>query len=558
MNILFVVPPYRTADPLVAQLYPMPLGPVMLGTVLQNAGHTVTIKDFTIPSTRHTLDEQPFPGEGAPPYYHYGSPMKVCAGWLRGNAEEYDVVCLAMCQCNINETAGELGRLISSLDIPLVIGGPYVTTAPAEAQRKTGAQVVVMGEGEGVVVEAVVKAVQVGSNAEFAPPTIFAGQQMHPQDLPVPNWGLAPPTNYPKYNGKVRGVLTVSRGCPHKCTFCSVHTIMGRDYRRLDREHIKFEMERLFERGVRYFCFLDDNLFINTPATKDILWVIKRLDQKLTGFDKCRFYVEEGVEVRMAKEPGFFKHVAAARFDNIAIGLETLNPATLQDVHKPYDTEDMLDAVMYARNAGVVAKAFYIIGFPRDTITSVAQDIVAFGKLGLAVRPNNLKLYPGTELTKDAMRAGLITKDYDWRRSCWHTPHLGGIYYKDIKRYKTILRAVGMAAEDFGVRLLLDDWMSLVRAFAAKGYTLSQTGKEEITLTGNMFRPSSYRHIAALLLMNYVGCGAETKLYNTGSDNKSHTKVVATVCEPDEIQQALLAAMHPDTYTAPTPEGFGI
>ena len=53
MRILFIVPPYRTTDALVAEPFPMPMAAVMLGTILQEAGHSVEIRDFLVPKQTH-------------------------------------------------------------------------------------------------------------------------------------------------------------------------------------------------------------------------------------------------------------------------------------------------------------------------------------------------------------------------------------------------------------------------------------------------------------------------------------------------------------------------
>lgn len=540
MNILFIVPPYRTSDGLVAQLYPMPLGPVSLATQLQHEGHLVTIKDFLLPATKQAATPPPFfKQQGAPPYRHYGLPLVECFAWLNDNLPKYDVVCLAMCQCAVYECGAAIGQYITTqTDKPLVIGGPFVTTATQQALALTGADVAVVGEGEGCIGKAVVDAKDRRFSAKKGLPIILLGAQMHPQELLPPDWRLAPPANYPKYNGKVRCVLSVSRGCPHKCEFCSVHTIMGRQHRRLLYPSVAADLGALFAQGVRYFCFIDDNLFINKAATDDLIHCIDTLDAVLPGFDKCRFYVEEGLEVRAAKQPGLLKLLAAHRFDNIAIGLETMNPKTLQDIQKPYaQFRDVEAAVEQAKLAGITLKGFYIIGFENDTVESVARDIVEFGKLGLAVRPNNLKLYPGTQITQDYMAKGLIPEDYDWRNSSWHTPskHMD---YRTIKKLKTVLRAVGQAAEEFGVRLFADTFQVIAEKMLAKGYELIMNPNNEhsITIKGRMFRPSAYRHMAMLLMIRYYMDGAKSVITEDG------VRAIKAVPQ-DAIQRGILKTL---------------
>lgn len=535
MNILLVIPPYRTTDALVAQLYPMPLGPVWLGTVLQKDGHSVALKDFLLPKQNHKAKPPDcFAGLGAPPYKHYGQPLDDCLDWLSQEAPAFDVVGLAMGQCNIFETGQAIAQHVKGLGLPLVIGGPYVSTATDEALGRTGADVAVVGEGELVAAQAFKRALD-------GHPGVVQGATANLDELPLPDWTLAPPADYPQYRGKVRGVLTVRRGCPHACRFCSVHTIMGRKYRRMAPIRVKEHLVNLWEQGVRYFCFLDDNLFLTERDVDEVLGVISDLDASLPGFDRCRFYLEEGLEVRMAAKPGLVGRLVDSRFDNVALGLETMNQNTLADQGKPYNPQDLRAAVEQCRAAGLTAKAFYIVGFPKDTTASVCKDLVEFGRLGLAARPNNLKLYPGTETTAAYRAAGIIGDDYDWRLSSWFTPTLagGGLDFKQIKRLKTVLGAIGKVADEFGVTVFADSLPDIRAAVQAKGYEIEDMSGGGLRIAGNMYRPTAYRYLAEFMLLRAGAAGARTE---AGEGWVS----AQPLDEPkDDIQQGLLTALRP-------------
>lgn len=535
MKILFVIPPYRTTDALVSQLYPTPYGPVILGTILQQAGHRVVIKDFLVPEGQTEKISRPdsfrLAGGHNPPYRHYGLPLADCKAWLREHAGKFDAVGLAFQQCNLWETGTELASVIKDVGVPLVVGGAYATTAPQQVQELTGADVLVIGEGENVVTEAFENAVAGETGWLF-------GTKADLESLPLPDWSLAPPENYPAYGSRVRGVLTISRGCPFDCSFCSVHTIMSRHHRRVSPERIEAELRNLWDMGVRYFCFVDDNLFVTEKAVDELLGAIDNLCATLPGFDKCRFYCEEGMEVRVAAIPGVVERIAAHRFDNIAIGLETVNAKQRMKIRKPYDEEKMVKAIENCKAAGVTAKAFYIIGFPGDTLDSVAADLVEFGKIGLAARPNNLKLYPGTEMTKKFMEEGWVKASYDWRLSSWHTPYSGTLWMPEIRKLKTVLGAIGKAAYDFGVALFMDDFDDIVAHLQEHRYQLTRLPGGWLQLEGNIFRATPLRYMLELLLLREGAIGAES----TVDGNKI---IACPVGSPkDEVQAAIRRAIH--------------
>ena len=307
-----------------------------------------------------------------------------------------------------------LGQYITKQGTPLIIGGPLATTDPRFAARVTGADAVVVGEGEDAMFDAIANAAK---HQRKGRPGFYVGTPCCDLDkLPLPNWGeLAPPDAYPKAcGGRIRGVLAVTRGCPFKCTFCSVHTVHGRAHRRMSQWRITEQLLTLARLGVEYYCFLDDNLFISENAVDEVLGAIAEAKAAVGKASKrWRFYNEEGIEIRMAAKPGMLARIKEAGFVEIALGLETLSKVNRKAVNKPYHERDLKRVVKEAKAAGITPKAFYIIGFPGDTPETVCKDIARLGRMGFLVRPNNLKLYPGTDITKQFIKEGWISSGYD-------------------------------------------------------------------------------------------------------------------------------------------------
>ena len=506
MRILLIVPPWRTTDALVAQLYPQPYGLAMIAAVLKQAGHEVEIKDFLVPAQRSKCPAPAsFAGKSAPPYLHYGEPEEGVYRWLWENEARFDVYGLALGQCNLFEMGGKVARYIkNNLKMPLVIGGPFATTAPEEALMITGADAIVQGEGESVVDEAFTAA-YAGLDANHQG-WRFKGIPQNLDYLPLPRWDLAQPSKYPAYNGMIRGVLSVSRGCPWACAFCSVHTIAGRTYRRLKPEGIRLRLDQLAAFGVRYFCFLDDNLFFAEKHVDEICGIIDDFKRHISF--KPRFYLEEGMEVRIAAKPGVVAKIKEAGFENIAIGLESMSAAARAGMKKPFSEEELKQAIANFRSAGVTPKAFYIVGFPGDTTQSVARDILEFAKIGMAARPNNLKLYPGTEITQQFKEQNLIDDAYDWRLSSFWTPSTPDLPFKMIKKLKTELGSLGVAAGEFGINIA-DDNTELEEKFGAKKYKFLQL-TNGLSLEGNMFRPTPLMHLLEMILLVRGAAGAKS------------------------------------------------
>jgi len=533
MKILLVVPPYRTTDVLTLGRYPMPYGPILVASALKAAGHEVLVKDFLCPAQKSKATTPPtFTGKSSQAYTHYGAPIAECLKWLRENAPKFDAVGLAACQCNIWETAQIIAREIKRLGLPLVAGGPFVTTATEEAFDKFGMDVAVCHEGEYVAEEAFRRAID-GETG------LVINGHGKIKDSPLPNWNLlaVPLDRYPKCNGKQRAVLTVSRGCPWECDFCCVFTVMGRKHRRQNRARIKAELLNAYHEGATYICFLDDNLFISEKAMGVLLGVIEELDRDEPGFKKVRFYVEEGMEVRMAAKPGVLEQLAGGRWDNLVLGLETVNAARAMAAKKPYKEEEIKPAIENCKRTGVIKKMFYIIGFPEDTIKSVATDLVKFAGLGMTVQANNMKLYPGTAVTKAYLEAGRIRPGYDWRLSAFHTPDTGHLTYATIRKLKAVLNAISMIQECFGINPFADDMDTIRHRLETKRFYIEFDNKEAI-LTGNMYRTTPYRILAEVLCARHTGAAGAVAW--TG---KNSVLARAATKPKHEVQGAILAAM---------------
>ena len=64
--------------------------------------------------------------------------------------------------------------------------------------------------------------------------------------------------------------MITSRSCPHKCSFCSVHTTFGTNYRRRSLENVLEEIELRYQQGYRVIDFEDDNLTYYKSTFKEL------------------------------------------------------------------------------------------------------------------------------------------------------------------------------------------------------------------------------------------------------------------------------------------------
>ena len=88
-------------------------------------------------------------------------------------------------------------------------------------------------------------------------------------ELPLPELSDFAPATY-TLTGKPMTFMITSRSCPHKCSFCSVHTTFGTNYRRRNLESVLEEIELRYRQGYRVIDFEDDNLTYYKQTFKEL------------------------------------------------------------------------------------------------------------------------------------------------------------------------------------------------------------------------------------------------------------------------------------------------
>jgi len=550
-KILFIIPPYSTSAALFTRLFPMPFAAVSLAAILRDTGkYEVTIKDFLVPWQQHP-EMRPFSFEGKnlPPFRRYGQTNEMITHWFAENIQEFDAVGLCTCQCNIIDSIRYISVLVKGYGKPLVIGGPAASTLTDKMLKITCADVCVVGEGELVVDEAFTKALGIKQKSIRLTenPVVIHGKCVTELDkLPLPAWDLARPENYPKSDGKLRGILAVSRGCPWACKFCSVHTIMGRNHRRMKQKRIAEHLLHLARFGVKFFTFIDDNLFINKKAVDDVMGAIDKAEKVMPKhFKASKFYSEEGMEVRVAAEEGIIERVSK-RFVYIALGLESINSKRIKAMQKPFNLGHFKRALTNFRRAKVTPRVFYLIGLPGDTAKSVAEDIVRLGRLCVDVRQNNVQILPGTQLHKQYLEEGIINKTYDWRLSASYTvPYpKSGLTSKLIRQFRSILGAIGTAASELDIAITKDSLEEIVskleKKYFVQYFVLEHNGYlDSMYVSGNMFNSSSLKHILEIIMIRFSPPeykGAKVKLVK-----KENKMFVESIMYPSTAAQEYIS-----------------
>ncbi len=215
------------------------------------------------------------------------------------------------------------------------------------------------------------------------------------------------------YFGSERAVsLCLSRGCPYKCVFCSVHVHAGRKFRTYSVEHALNHIENLVKNyGVKHIHFEDDNL---TLDKKRFMRLMKEIVNRKLIFtwDTPNGVFANTIDMDMLK---LMKKTGCTY---LILGVESGDQWVLDNIIKkqPLRLDIVINVFQMAKKVGIDMQAFYIIGFPGET-KALIQKTLDFAIDGLKrydVIPHIAiaRADPGTELFKDASDNGLLVENY--------------------------------------------------------------------------------------------------------------------------------------------------
>lgn len=278
--------------------------------------------------------------------------------------------------------AGEIAAQLKRAGIPVVGGGPEVTLEKASfLEQNAEYDYAIMGEAELSLVAFCNPFPEV--DCEGIPGLCYRRDgkvRCNPPAYPKKLDELPPP-DFSVFD--TRGLiadrypLVTSRGCPYDCIYCSVNKVSGRAWRYRSPANILAELRAVRkEFGVMRFVIADDNFTLWMNRAKDVCRQMAA--EKLDFVWSCI----NGIRADRV-DPELLGLMKQAGCDVIWFGIETLDPELFRAIQKGEELQSVLNAVSWARQAGLRVCGFFIAGLPGSTYAKDRETLRRARRLGL-------------------------------------------------------------------------------------------------------------------------------------------------------------------------------
>ena len=392
LKVLFVIYDNGSYD----HIFPMGFGAI--GAIVQRDGHEITIWN---------QDMHHWPDDSLKTYL---------------DENKFDVVVLSLIAGYYQyQKMKNLSKAINnSKNRPFYIMGGYgPTPEPEFFLKKSGCDVVCLGEGE-VTVSKLMEAIENKTPLKNVPGVAWLEDgklQQTPRATLIHNLDSLPPVPYELFPMHYYRMLRMpktkptdfcfplmsARGCSFKCTFCYR---MDPGYRMRLPEPLLDEVEMLHkDYGITYIAFQDDLLMSSVEHTEAVcLEFLKRgLPVKWCCNGRLNYCSEELLQ--LMKDAG-------CTFINY--GIESMDQKVLNNMKKGLRPEMIIRGIEDTLKVGISPGLNFIFGNKGDnkeTIKSTVDFMLKYDDFAQKRTIRPVTPYPGSPLYYDAIKMGLLDKD---------------------------------------------------------------------------------------------------------------------------------------------------
>jgi len=213
-------------------------------------------------------------------------------------------------------------------------------------------------------------------------------------------------------------MLSITRGCPHNCSFCSVTQLLGRKIRLRPIPAVMEEIKALIGDAEkpslkdRFFVFVDDNIMANRKYAKELFREL--IPYKILWVSQT--------SINSAYDDEMLDLAAQSGCKGVFVGFESVSKESLEEIGKSQNKiEFYKEGIRKFHKRGIFVEGAFIFGFDSDG-PEVFKDTVDFvNTTGMdGVQYTILTPLPGTDFYKKIEEEGRFIERRWSQYDCTH------------------------------------------------------------------------------------------------------------------------------------------
>ena len=306
-------------------------------------------------------------------------------------------------------------RVKKRLPVPVIMGGSHASVVPQSLLSSPHVDYVIRGEGEKPIVEFIQfltgrRDIEDVSNLGYRRDAQLCFNPITDNfaidDLAVPDLSDFAPSAYALAGTPLTFMIT-SRSCPHKCSFCSVHTTFGTNYRRRSLENVLGEIELRYQQGYRVIDFEDDNLTYYKNTFKELC---RRLIARFPN-RQMQFVAMNGISY-LSLDDELLELMFQAGFSHLNLALVSSDKTVRETTKRPHTLDAYLKVVHKAVQLGFKIVSYQILGLPNESLNSMIQTLAYNARLPVLLGASPFYQTPNAPIAR-----GLDLTEEDYARA---------------------------------------------------------------------------------------------------------------------------------------------
>ncbi len=368
----------------------------------------------------------------------------------------YDIVGVCCQFSNLVEISIEICRIANEeCNIPhTIVGGTHASASPETLLDSNVINYVFIGESEKTLLEFTRHlsqgnisdmhqldgiAYKENNHVTISPKTAFIENL---DEIHLPARDLFPMEKYFAVSSPMGGVfksrrntsVLTSRGCPGRCNYCTSTKLWGAKFRQRSAENVLDELAELKDKfGVEEVRFSDDNFTLNK---KRALQICRGMQERQLGL---HWAAPQGIAL-WAIDNDIIDAMSESGCYTATLAIESGNQRVLKEVmQKPLKLDKVPGLCDHFRKRGIKISAFFIVGFPDETLAEIRDTFKFATKCNLSLANFSYATpLPGTRLWEQAEKESLFIEGFSLKNIRYDKPSLTSKNWKVTEMLKVV------------------------------------------------------------------------------------------------------------------------